>query len=155
MHERGFTLIELLITMAIVIVIAGTSFGYYRSFGRAVELNLAQQTLASDLRATQARALAGELDADWGIHLVNAGAGAQNYYQIFSSSSGGFNAAGISSTVYLSPAISFSDPTAGKTKDILFKKQSGSPIDGLAKTMTLQFENKTLSLSVSEQGGIF
>jgi prepilin-type N-terminal cleavage/methylation domain-containing protein len=57
---RGFTLIDLLITMSIIGVLFGLGVAKYNEFNRRQILDQAAQTLKSNLRLAQDKALAGE-----------------------------------------------------------------------------------------------
>ena len=140
---RGFSLLELLIVIAIISILAVAGAGSYRGFGKSVQLTSATQTIAADLRQTQAKSMVGESGLFWGVHFVS---GTNNYYQIFSTPTNYANAStSIVSTTTLPLSITFSDPTGGATRDIIFSKISGLTTatsvsvvsEGVTKTITI------------------
>ena len=147
--KKGFTLLEVLIVLAIVVLLSSIGTGFYLNYGKNVELNSLAQTIASNLKQAQAKAMTGAGGFKWGAHFVN---GATNYYEIFSTPTD-YSDAGkvIISTNYLGSGAVFTDPAPSSTKDIIFNKISGGTS---ASSVTIKSYNITLSVSVSGVGNI-
>jgi prepilin-type N-terminal cleavage/methylation domain-containing protein len=147
--KKGFSLLELLIVMAIIIIISSIGVDLYRNYGKNVEVSSAAETIMFDLKQAQSRAMIGEGGFKWGIHFVN---GTTDYYEIFSTptdySSG---SKVIASTNYLSTGVTFSDPAASSSKDIIFNKVSGGTT---ASSVTIDSSTVTKTISVLSIGTI-
>lgn len=150
--SRGFSLLELLIVMAITVILAAAGSGMYRSFGKSVELSSTSQEMAASLRHMQSKAMTGEGGFKWGVHFVNTTT--DDYYVLFSTSGTTFaDGTTVSvATTTLSKTITFSDPSSGTSKDIIFNKISGTTT---AATVVIGSEGLTQTVNVSSIGTIY
>ena len=147
--SKGFTLLEIIITMSILVVMSLVSVGSYLNYGKTIEINSFAQTLIFDLKQTQSKAMIGQGGFKWGVHFVN---GTKDYYEIFSTPTL-YGDAGkvVTATNYLPSSITFSDPTDGSTKDIIFNNISGSTT---TTSVVLRSQNVSKTISVSSVGSI-
>lgn len=148
--SRGFSLLELLIVIAIIAILGTVGSGYYRGFIKNVEIQSVSKTLAGDLRHMRSKAMIGEDGVKWGVHIVNVSGGDQ-YYELFSTPT---NYAGgtVTATTTLSKGLSFSDPSAGASKDIIFTKISGTTTPA---TVVIVSEGSYSTTTVSSIGAVY
>lgn len=145
--DEGFTLIELMLVIAILAIIAALGRDFYGNYARTVDLDTSASVLVSSLEIARGRALDGDGDRRWGVHLVN---GADDYFEIFSSPTDYADAAKtVSETEYLKRSIRFSDPAEGLNKDIMFTKISAT---STATSTTIAYDSAYRTISVSAQG---
>ena len=82
--ESGFTLVELLIVVVIVSLLTGALIPSFSSYIKNQNLKQAQQTLLSDLRNVQNKAMTGTASSTgvnyWGINIPNASASSYTYF---------------------------------------------------------------------------
>lgn len=140
------SLLEVLIVIAIIAVIVAAGSGFYRNFGKNVELTSTAQMIATDLRQMQGKAMVGEGGYKWGVHFINS---TNDYYELFSTD--GVNST-TTATSTLSKSITFSDPNESTTKDVLFNKISGTTT---ATTVIIASEGATQTITVSDVGAIY
>lgn len=148
---RGFSLLELLIVIAIIALLGGVGSTYYRGFVKSIELQSISKTLGEDLRYARSKAMIGEGGVKWGVHVVNVSGGSQ-YYELFSTPT---NYAGgtVISTTTLSTGLTFSDPSSGTNKDIIFSKISGNPV--ASTTVVIESEGKYSTTTISSIGTVY
>lgn len=144
----GFSLVEILLVVAALALISGIGFGYYRNFQKNIELETTADTLLSDLRAMRSRAMAGEQSSKWGAHLVN---GSNDYYELFSTTSD-YASGSVDVSAYLSAGAQFANPGEGANKDIIFNAITGS---ASADTISLMFEDRTITITINGSGTIY
>lgn len=150
--SRGFSLLELLIVIAIIAVLAAAGAGYYRGFVKSVELQSVSKTLAEDLKQVRSKSMIGEGGVKWGAHVVNTSGGSQ-YYILFSTPTNYADAGKVAiSTTTLSTGLTFSDPSAGANKDIIFAKISGTTT---ATTVVVMSEGKYATTTISSIGAVY
>ncbi len=147
-HQRGFSLLELLIVVALMSILLAGGSGFYRGFGKNVELTSTSQTIAADLRQMQAKAMIGDSGYKWGARFVKNTSGS-DYYLLLSTD--GTNST-TTATTTLSSGITFSDPSSGY-KDIIFNKISGTI--ATATTTSIRLEGTTATTTVSTTGAIY
>lgn len=138
--------------MAIMVILAGSSVGFYRNFVKNVELQSATKSLASDLRQMRSNAMVGVGGFNWGAHLVNNTA-APDYYELFSTPTD-YNNVGkvVIATTTLSLGVGFVDnPIVGLSTNVIFSKVYGT---STPQTISLSSEDATSSISVTSIGTI-
>ncbi len=144
---RGFSLLELLIVVAIMSLLLAAGVGVYRNFGKNVELSSTSQAMSADMRQMQSKAMTGESSLRWGVSLINS---TDDRYDLFSLTDAGVYAT--DTTIYLPKSITFSDPTEGTVKNIIFSKISGSTT---ATTTTITSEGSIATTTISSVGTIY
>lgn len=152
--RRGFSLLELLIVIALIAIIGTIGASFYINYGKTVEINSLSQTMIFDLKSAQSKAMTGEGELKYGIHFVN---GASDYYEIFSTPTDYSDGAKATlSTNYLTNNVTFSEPTEGNNKDIIFNKISGGTSDCIATNPCIEIisQNNTKKINVSSIGSI-
>lgn len=146
-NKSGFTLLELLIVVAVLVIIAAMSRDFFGSFVGGASLRNENTSLMFNLRGVRDKAMNGQNDMNWGMHLVN---GTQDYYEIFSSPTNYSSASTtIASKVYLSNNIFFSTPAEGFSADIIFSKITGTTT---AAEIILTSKGEDSAISISNQG---
>lgn len=150
--QGGFSLLELLIVVAIVASLAAAGTGFYRGIVKNMEIQSVSKVLAEDLRLMRSKSMIGEGSSKWGAHIVNVSGGSQ-YYELFSTPTTYADIAkAVMSTTTLSVGVTFSDPSAGTSKDIIFSKVAGATT---ATTIVLLSEGLTQTLAISSIGTIY
>lgn len=146
-NSGGFSLLELLIVLGIMSLILAAGSGVYRNFGKNVELTSTSQAMSADIRHIQSKAMTGEGGLRYGVSLVNS---TDDRYELFSLTDAGVYAT--TTTVYLPKSITFSDPTEGTVKNVIFSKISGSTT---ATTTTITSEGTFATTTISSIGTIY
>jgi len=147
---KGFTLLEVLLTMAILVILGVAGVSGYRTYGKNVEVASLSQSISAELRLMQAKSMAGDSGLKWGVHFVNDTD--RDYYELFSTPTTYASASTtVSATTTLSRGVTFSDPTVGQSKDIIFDKISGGTT---ATSVTILSEGVTKIIQVSAIGTI-
>jgi len=146
--NRAFSLIEILIVSAIIVILGSMGVGFYANYSKSVEINSLDQTIIFDLKQAQSKSMIGEGGLKYGIHFVN---GTKDYYEIFSTPDTYLNKTVIS-TNYLTNGVTFSDPSEGISKDIIFNKISGGV--SVASSVSLASQSNTKTIYVSSIGSI-
>lgn len=145
----GITLLEILIVVGLLAIIAVAGTASFRGFGKSVELNSTTSSLVSDIQRAQAKAQIAEGGFKWGVRLVNS---VSNYYLIYSTPTNFSDpAVVITSTTTFPSYITFSDPTFGSVKDIIFSKIAGTTT---ATTTSLFSESSTKIIDISSIGTV-
>lgn len=120
----GFTLIEVLIVAAVLVIIAVAGSGFYTNYNKSIEIDAVTQSLVFNLKQARSNSMIGVDGLKWGVHFVNSTA---DYYEIFSTPTDYSSAAkSITSKIYLSNGVTFSNPVSDATSDIIFNKISGN-----------------------------
>lgn len=145
--SEGFSLLELLIVLGIMSLLLAAGSGVYRNFGKNVELSSTSQAMSADIRQIQSKAMTGESSLRWGVSLVNS---SDDRYDLFSLTDAGVYTT--STTIYLPKSITFSDPSEGTVKNIIFSKISGSTT---ATTTTITSEGSYATTTISSIGTIY
>ncbi|MEI6580669.1 MAG: hypothetical protein WCO07_00685 [bacterium] len=147
--KKGFTILEVLIVFATLVVISVAGSGFYKNYSKNVEINTTAQTISAELRQMQSKSMTGEGGLKWGIHFIN---GSSQYYELFSTPTDYDDASKvIISTNYLPIGITFSDPAASSSKDIIFSR-----ITGLASSSSISItaSGVTQTISVTSVGTV-
>jgi prepilin-type N-terminal cleavage/methylation domain-containing protein len=115
--QKGFTLIELVIVMAVALILLGIATISLGNVQRTTQVSSVTQTLISDLREQQIKAMAGDTElsganADYGVHFET------NAYTLFRDTYGTGNF-----TVNLPETIQVSSTFSGSK--VTFEKGSG------------------------------
>lgn len=122
--KQGFSLFETVIVIGIAAIISGVAFLNFFGVRANKELRLKADELVGYLRNAQQRSISQDQSSQWGVHL-DASAVDSDFYVIFY---GVDYAGGVKiSTISLGPAVQFSDPAQGTSKDVIFSKVSGLP----------------------------
>lgn len=146
--QKGFSLLELLIVISIMVVLLAAGSGFYRGFGKNVELSSTSQNIAADLRQMQSKAMIGDSGYKWGVRFVKNASGG-DYYLLFSTD--GTNST-TTATTTLSSGITFSDPASG-FKDVVFGKITGTTT--AATTTSIILEGIVATTTISALGAIY
>ena len=150
-HESGFTLLEVVMVVAIISVISVAGAGYYVNYAKSIELESAAKNILSDLRNARSKAMAGESDLKWGVHLTN---GSDDYYELYSTPTTYADVSmTTSTTTYLSSAVIFTAPPSNSSSDVLFTKIQGTP--NASSTISIFSRNATRTIMVTTNGIIY
>lgn len=150
--QKGFSLLELLIVIAIIALLGAIGSGYYRGFIKNIELQSVSKALMGDLKHIRSKSMIGEDGVKWGAHIVNTSGGDQ-YYELFSTPTNYADIAkDVISTTTLSVGLTFSDPGAGASKDIIFTKISGTTT---ATTVVVVSEGTYATTTISNIGAVY
>jgi len=144
--------LELLLAIAVLLLLTVAARELFAGYIRSNDLDSSSRSLASDLAYARDRAMAGGNDYNWGVRLVNQAA-ASDYYELFASPSDYSSAStSIKKTIYFPNGISFSDPTSGASKDVVFSRLSGTTT---ATTTSLAGLTSSMTISISPNGLIY
>ncbi|MDO8604628.1 MAG: type II secretion system protein [bacterium] len=146
---RGFSLLELLIVVAIVAILGAAGSGFYHGAVTKIEVQSVSRAIASDLKHMRSKSMSGEAELKWGVHVVNTNGG-PHYYEIFSTATG-YAGGTITGTTTLSSGVTFSDPSAGTSKDIIFSRISGTTT---STTISILSGNTMETITISSIGTI-
>lgn len=148
--RQGFSLIEILIVVSILAVVGLMATGFYRNFVKNIELESVNKTLVFDLKDARSRAINGEDDLKWGIHLVNDN---NDYYELFSTPADYVSpSTTVKNTVYLPGTIIFTNPPSASSTDVIFNKITATTT---AKNINIFFENATKTITITGEGNIY
>lgn len=123
---NGFTLIELLITITLLSVLAGIGIASFLNLRNVQILRGQVDVLVSDVRWTMSRSRAQESGLQWGIHFENPTGDGNDFYEIWEGDS--YATGTVVRRVLLDSGLSFADPGASSTKEIIFSKNTGLPM---------------------------
>lgn len=147
--DRGFSLLEVLIVVAILVIIGSAGAGFYFGYGKGVEIDSLNQSIIFDLKQAQSKSMIGEGELKYGVHFANE---TKDFYEIFATPTDYTNVAKvIISTKYLSSGITFSSPSEGLSKNIIFNKISGS---ASPDSIQIVSQNNEKTINVSSIGSI-
>ncbi len=153
---RGVTLTELLISISILVTLGLVILLNLFSYQQRQTLELEARKIVISLRATQTKSLAG-VDGDgddrpdcWGIHFVNS---QKDFYQVFFGEN--FTASNVTDTYFLKPQLEFSQPSEGKTVDIIFESITGLPKNlSVVKVRLIKKPQDEISITIHQNGKI-
>jgi prepilin-type N-terminal cleavage/methylation domain-containing protein len=147
---RGFSLLEVLLVVAVLAIVGAAGVGSYLNAAKSIESTSTARTVIADIRLARAKAMGGQDDRRWGVHVVN---GAADYYEIFSTPSNYADAATtVSDTVYLPAGISFSNPGESATRDIVFSTVFGTTT---ATTLVLASQTESHTITITALGVVY
>ena len=145
----GFTLIEVLIVAAVLVIIAVAGSGFYTNYNKSIEIDAATQSLVFNLKQARSNSMIGVGSFKWGVHFVNSTA---DYYEIFSTPTDYSSASKVvTSKIYLSNGVTFSNPISDATSDIIFNKISGN---ASTSQVGLVYQDNSRIINVSTIGNI-
>lgn len=121
--RSGFTLIELLVTVAISSVVMVTGFVYLGGYRTEQNLKNSANELLAAVKNTQTLSKSQQDGKKWGVHFVNTTSSAGQSYTVFSGTS--FAGGTVSRTYPLRRNVSFSNPWASSTLDLIFNTITG------------------------------
>ena len=138
----GFTLVELIIVISIFAVCSAVTLPFLARFQQSQNLDTLRQGIASTMRRAQQRAVAGERDSAWGVHV---GTGT---YILYSGSSYAARTTALDEQHSVATVFTFSG-----LSDVLFRKVWGSAMTG--GTLTIgQGSAGTKTIQVTTAGAI-
>jgi prepilin-type N-terminal cleavage/methylation domain-containing protein len=137
--RRGFTLVELLIAVAIISAVSVGGFIALFKYRGSREVELTVNELASVVRDTQRKSVTQQGGKRWGIRFENSSAGAGSL-KVFSGTS--FASGTLTQTIPLRSGVSFGEPFASSTYDLIF-----APIEGTIAP------NKVVTVYSNSAGG--
>lgn len=149
--EKSFTLAEIIIAIGVLAVVttAGTVsfFGYKnrRSF------DLDAETVVEAVRNAQNRAIFRESGTQWGVKFIREVSGLSTF-EIFSGPS--HTTSSVVLKKQLSNASSFSNPSSGYAKSIVFNTISGTPMSINSVVIKRSIGSDLYTISVSPNGRI-
>lgn len=137
-RQSGFTIIELVVIVAITAVIVGASLGGLFRYRNSHDIKITLGEFAALIRETQRKSVTQQDGKRWGVRFENTESG-RDRMLIFKGLN--YASSSVTQTIALRRGISFIEPQASSTHDIVFL-----PIEG---TLSL---NKviTLTTGVSE-----
>ena len=148
--SKGFSLLELLMVITIFIILSVVGSASYRNYNKSVELSAFSQAMSGNMRYMRSKSMIGEGGFKWGIHFVNS---TNDYYELFSTPTTYADAGKvITETDYLPKSITFSDPTEGNTKDVIFDKISGNSTTASVSVIS---ESVTQTINVTSIGTVY
>ena len=135
---------ELVIVFSILGILGVAASGFYTNYSKGVEISTTAQVISQDLRQMQSKSMTGESGLKWGVHFVN---GATSYYELFSTPTDYSDGGKVVTTTNTLPgSVTFSDPGASSSKDIIFSKITGSA-SASSVTITSNGVNQTISVA--------
>lgn len=123
MKQSGFTLIELLVVIAVSALVATTGFIYLGGYRTEQNLKLTASEVLNAVKNAQVLSRSQQNGKKWGVRFVNTTSAADQSYSVFSGTS--FAAGTISQTYPLQRNISFGNPWASSTIDVIFNAITG------------------------------
>lgn len=138
---RGFTLIEVMLAAGAISLLAGIALPVFRLSVQGADLSLTALTVGQVIRRAQALSMAGESDAQWGVHMTSGSA------MLFQGSSYATRNAAFDETTTFSASV-----TATGLGDVVFNKVFGEP--DATGTITLQAEGENRGISINNKGSI-
>ena len=148
--SKGFSLLELLMVITIFIILSVVGSASYRNYNKSVELGAFSQAMSGNMRYVRSKAMIGEGGFKWGVHFVNS---TNDYYELFSTPTTYVDAGKvITETDYLPKSITFSDPTEGNTKDVIFDKISGN---STTASVSIVSESVTQTINITSIGTVY
>ncbi len=148
--HKGFSLIEVLLVVAILALIGSVSVEYYRSTAVYIQTKSFANGLISDMQYARSRSLNGENTLKWGVHVVNS---TNDYYEVFSTPTDYLDATKIVYSTTTAPGgVTFSDPTSGATRDIIFSRIAGTTT---ATSVSVLGDGNTIVDTITALGVIY
>ena len=146
---RGFTILEITITIGIISLLGTFATVSFMNSRAVRELTTEGQNVISTLRLAQARTLAGEGNAPWGLRFT------PNSYTLFRGSS--FLDADFTQTHTLPSGLELVDILlAGAGQDVIFKRVSGETGQyGTAVLRHRSDQSRVFSITIDASGKVF
>jgi len=140
-NSRGFSLIELLISVAIIVILAGTSIGGFYYFKRSSNVNIDTQKIVNSIRKTQGKSKAMREDSAWGIDI------SVDKLIIFK----GLDFANRAQSFDESIPIKGLTNVSGKTR-LFFSKLNGLPDANSIGVLTISDNDISKNIQINEEG---
>ncbi len=121
--------------MAVIVMIAGLSFPFYRNFFQGQQLQASADELVGNLRRAQTKSMANEFDSTWGVNFESG------YYTIYATESSDYN-----------EEIDYLSSVSISASDILFDQLTGLPDASQTITLTDSSINETKEITINTQG---
>ncbi|PIR98386.1 MAG: hypothetical protein COT88_01950 [Candidatus Colwellbacteria bacterium CG10_big_fil_rev_8_21_14_0_10_41_28] len=148
--QKGFTLAELLISLGIISIISTIGISNYVGYRNQNKVRGAVDQIVANLREVSERSKSQQDGEKWGLHFVNPDGYSNDYFEIFKGDT--YASSTVVSTNYLDKTVSFTDPYASSTKDIIFSKITGSPESN--GSIVVDFQRYTGIIFVKDLGRI-
>jgi len=164
--KKGFSLVELIIVVGIIAIMATIGVSDYLSTRSQKRLELAAEVLVRELNLTMERSRSQEDGHQWWIHFDNPDGSNNDLYTVCY---GTYTAPGAdcaaeggteSKRTILGAGLDFTEPASGTTKEIIFTKSTGLPVDadGLPATTLVTIKSTAAggskTITVNPNGSI-
>ena len=146
--ERGFTLIETIVTLGIITLLVGATFGVF-GLQRSANFDSQNQALLGDLRDMQGKARAVEANQEYGVSFSG------NSWSTFSRNPATSTNTTIKTTNLSGSTLSTSiTPTASQ---VIFSRLTGLPANSTNATLTMNLTapSKSRVIKVDSTGSIY
>ena len=149
---RGFTLIELLITIAIIAILAVTTFGMFMGARNSTDVTDTARQIAAILRQAQQQSMNDYQGSAWGVRFSNAaGTPSTTFYALFM---GSYSTSSIVGYYRLPSTVAFITSTlpASSTRDVIFSAISGMTTSTSIGVYSLGSGGISSTISIASSG---